>query len=230
MALFSLLHIIFLSLIIIICNSSDSECINNLIKWIKSNGGSISSSIEIRNGDNSNSHSRGVFTTDSISPNTKLASIPISILFTIHDARKLLKTMLPKHTEFTNSLGTVDTLSLALIIEYQNEDSFWSPYLKCLPTLNDIKTLNHPLFWSKDDINTHLQQSKVSEFINRRLNSIHDSYKEITEIMENVSYMKDVLKQFTFDHWIWALSIVWSRSFAVIIDHQKVKVCSSALD
>ena len=201
----------------------DTECINNLINgltWKNFN------SIEIRR--NNNMRARGVYTTDTISPNTKLASIPISLLFTLNDARKLLKTMLPKHTEFISKLGSVDTLSLALTIEYQNEDSFWNQYLKCLPTMNEIKNeLHYPLYWTQQDITTYLQTSKVSEFIQRRLKSVHESYTEITEIMQNVSYMKHVLNDFTLDHWIWALSIVWSRSFSVIIDHEKVKVSSS---
>ena len=206
----------------LLCERSNTDCINNLIEWIKSNGGDISNSIEIRT---NNIKTRGVYTTNTISPNAMLATIPISLLFTLENARKTLKNVLPTNKqEFLTNLGPIDTLSLALIMEHQNEDSFWSPYLKCLPSMNDIKNeLQHPLYWSQQEINEYLQTSKVATFITRRSNSIKQSFNEINTVFQSISYLQDMLT-FTLDHWIWALSIVWSRSFSVIIEKQKIKV------
>ena len=162
---------------------------------------------------------RGVYATNTVQSNDKLAAIPISLLFTLTNAHKLLRSILPtnKKDSFIQ-LGPIDTLSLALIIEYQNEHSFWNLYLKCLPTVNEIKyDLQHPLYWKSDENTQYLQSSKVAMFMNRRMKSIQDSYSEISQILQSISYMKDVL-HFTLDDWIWALSIVWSRSFSVIFN------------
>eukprot|EP00484_Ammonia_sp_Unknown_P021061 CAMPEP_0197036256 /NCGR_PEP_ID=MMETSP1384-20130603/13823_1 /TAXON_ID=29189 /ORGANISM="Ammonia sp." /LENGTH=456 /DNA_ID=CAMNT_0042466417 /DNA_START=78 /DNA_END=1448 /DNA_ORIENTATION=+ len=142
----------------------------------------------------------------------------------MENANKLLKTILPTNKKDSLSeLGPVDTLSLALIIEYHNEDSFWKPYLQCLPNIDQIKNeLEYPLYWTHEEIREHLQTSKTGLFLARRLESIHESFNEINAVLQSISYMKDILS-FTFDDWIWALSIVWSRSFSVMIDHRKMK-------
>eukprot|EP01084_Bolivina_argentea_P290373 498759_1 len=200
----------------------NNDCVDELTQWLKQNGGDVSNSIEIRSND---IRIRGVYTLETLHSNDILASIPISLLFTLPDARKLLTTILPQNNKnaFSN-LGSIDTLSLALFMEHQNEDSFWNSYLKCLPTVNQLKNeLNMPLYWTENEINKYLQTSKVGIFIHRRTKSIHESYQEINTVLRNISYLKDVYDKFTMDNWIWALSIVWSRSFSVMIEHQKVK-------
>ena len=72
--------------------TSDDEYISNLIKWIESNGCEISGSIQIRS---ENILSRGVYTTNTVQSNDKLAAIPISLLFTLTNADKLLRSILP---------------------------------------------------------------------------------------------------------------------------------------
>lgn len=225
--------------IIAVSNASDPECIDNLVKWITTNGGKISPQIEIKSDD---IRYRGVYTSNTLQSNDELASIPISLLFTLENAQKLLNNIIPQNKQETlKNLGPVDTLSFALIIEYQNEDSFWKPYLECLPTMEQIKNdLQMPLYWTPPQIKTYLQTSKISSFIMRRLSSIQSSFKEIESILQSISYMKDIVGihyihsfvythpcvyfvDFTLDLWIWALSIVWSRSFSVMIEHKKMK-------
>ena len=238
-----LLYTAFLILNISIVHSADPQCISTLIEWITSNGGEVSPSIEIKSNDIRN---RGVYvsTTDSLKSSHKLASIPISLLFTLENAQKLLGSIIPQNKQDAFRLGPMDTLSFALIIEYQNEDSFWKPYLQCLPSMEQMKNeLQMPLYWGPQ-IETYLQTSKIASFITRRLNSIQASFREIKTILQSISYMKDIvgisyvpnpshllflLIDFTLDDWIWALSIVWSRSFSVMIEHQKMKVHSYKL-
>ena len=133
--------------------------------------------------------------------------------------------MLPQHQKdvFSN-LGQIDTLSLALILEHQNEDSFWRPYLQCLPSMD----IEMPLFWTSRDIDRHLQSSKVGHFMEIRSKSLRESFAEIKGILQGIPYMEQVV-DFTLDHWLWATSIVWSRSFGVMINHQKMKVGPSLI-
>ena len=51
-----------------------------------------------------------------------------------------------------SNLDQIDTLSLALILEHQNEDSFWRPYLQCLPSMDQMKhDIEMPLFWTSHE-------------------------------------------------------------------------------
>jgi len=128
----------------------------------------------------------------------------------------------PQKAAFSD-LGPVDTLSLGLLLEHQNAHSFWRPYLECLPSIDQMQhDLAMPLFWSNDDIDGHLQSSKVGHFLKIRIQSLRESFAEIEAKLQSISYMDQVL-EFTLHHWLWATSIVWSRSFAVMIHHQKVK-------
>ena len=87
MATTHLIIITFVLLIIMTSDTSDDECISNLIKW-------ISGSIEIQW---ENILGRGVYTTNTVQSNDKLAAIPIYLLFTSTNAHKLLRSILPTH-------------------------------------------------------------------------------------------------------------------------------------
>merc|ERR1712096_241184 len=164
---------------------------------------------------------RGVYVSpeSTLQSNDRLALIPISLLFTLDNANNLLKGIIPQSQQETlDSLGPMDTLSLALIIEIQNEDSFWNAYLKCLPTMEQMKDeIQMPLYWTQQDIETYLDTSKIALFIRRRLHSVQKSFDEIHNLLQSVSYLANIAIEFTLDRWIWALSIVWSRSFSVMI-------------
>ena len=109
-----LIIITFVLLIIMTSHTSDDQCIYNLIKWIESDGGEISGSIQIRS---ENILSRGVYTTNTVQSNDKLAAIPISLLFTLTNAHKLLRSILPtnKKDSFIQ-LGPIDTLNIKMNI------------------------------------------------------------------------------------------------------------------
>eukprot|EP01083_Nonionella_stella_P164776 546450_1 len=223
----TMLTMIYFNLILSQGTSSNTDCVDGLSQWVTSNGGSISNSIEIRSSSNLKTPTHSVYTTSStLLSNDVVLSIPISLLFTMLDAEKLLKSILPQNKQdaFSN-LGDIDTLSLALLIEHQNTDSFWSPYLQCLPSIHHLKhDLSMPLWWSPEEIRKYFQTSAVSIYITQRLKSVHDSFKEINSTLHSISYLRDMI-EFTLDHWIWALSIVWSRQFTVHLndEHPKVK-------
>ena len=173
---------------------------------------------------------RGIHTVSPVHINDVIVSIPISLLFTLNDAKRIITSILP-HDEkdvFSN-LGPIDTLSLALILEHQNTESFWSPYLECLPSMEQLKRdIEMPLFWTSPDIDHHLQSSKVGQFMQIRLRSLKETFAEFKSIFHRIPYLEQVI-DFTLDHWLWAVSIIWSRSFSVMIQHQKMKVVAFIL-
>eukprot|EP01090_Pellita_catalonica_P001975 TRINITY_DN11669_c0_g1_i1.p1 TRINITY_DN11669_c0_g1~~TRINITY_DN11669_c0_g1_i1.p1 ORF type:complete len:476 (+),score=83.17 TRINITY_DN11669_c0_g1_i1:28-1455(+) len=88
--------------------------------------------------------------------------------------------------------------------------SYWAPYINILPTSFDT-----PLTFTTRQL-AELKGSSILGFTKSKLRAVQRHYEDILEGIETMpgDECRD-LQQFTFDEFLWALNVIWSRAFTV---------------
>ncbi|KAK6480112.1 N-lysine methyltransferase setd6-like isoform X2 [Huso huso] len=81
----------------------------------------------------------------------------------------------PEEESLKSQSGWVPLL-LALMFEYTNSESYWSPYLSLW---TDFRALDHPMFWPKEERERLLQGTGVPEAVEKDLANILKEYNDI---------------------------------------------------
>lgn len=97
-------------------------------------------------------------------------------------------------------------LLLYLLIDGEDENSFFRPYYDTLPQ----ETPNFPIFWSEDELKW-LEGSYLIQQVKDRKESIKKDYEKICGIDPTFS-------RFSLDRFAWARMIVCSRNFGLNIN------------
>jgi len=178
---------------------------NNLITWIKRNGGTISN-INIYN----EGPERGVVTTKKIRDSTNIVKIPKNLL--IHDG-------LGQESYYGNQLlkgdySQINNIKIALVVIFMlddmRRDSFFLPYYRILPK----QISNFPIFWNKKT-RSLLKGSAMIEKIQDRINNFVQDYKIICSCCGGFK------EEYSFNDFLFIRILVGSRNFGIRIDGVK---------
>ncbi|XP_004569233.1 N-lysine methyltransferase setd6 [Maylandia zebra] len=116
----------------------------------------------------------GMLAKDDIEDGEVLFTIPRSAL--LHQGTTKVSTLLEKEQSTLQSSSGWVPLLLALLYEYTSSQSHWKAYLSLW---TDFKTLDHPMFWSKEERGSLLKGTGVPEAVDRDLANIQREYTDV---------------------------------------------------
>ncbi|CAN9499476.1 unnamed protein product [Ophioblennius macclurei] len=116
----------------------------------------------------------GMLALDSIQEGEVLFTIPRSAL--LHQGTTKVSDVLEKEKSSLESPSGWVPLLLSLLYEYTSSQSHWKPYLSLW---SNFKTLDHPMFWSKEERDRLLKGTGVPEAVDRDLENIRQEYTDV---------------------------------------------------
>ncbi|XP_022605720.1 N-lysine methyltransferase SETD6 [Seriola dumerili] len=116
----------------------------------------------------------GMLAKDNIEEGEVLFTIPRSAL--LHQGTTKVSALLEKEKSSLESPSGWVPLLLALLYEYTSSQSHWKPYLSLW---TDFKTLDHPMFWSKEERGRLLRGTGIPEAVDRDLANIRKEYTDV---------------------------------------------------
>lgn len=116
----------------------------------------------------------GMLARDDIEEGEVLFTIPRSAL--LHQGTSEVSALLEKEQSRLESLSGWVPLLLALLYEYTSSQSHWRPYLSLW---TDFRTLDHPMFWSKEERDRLLKGTGIPEAVDRDLANIQREYTDM---------------------------------------------------
>uniref|UniRef100_A0A665V2F2 N-lysine methyltransferase SETD6 n=1 Tax=Echeneis naucrates TaxID=173247 RepID=A0A665V2F2_ECHNA len=116
----------------------------------------------------------GMLAKDNIEEGEVLFTIPRSAL--LHQGTTKVSALLEKEKSSLESSSGWVPLLLALLYEYTSSQSHWKPYLSLW---TDFKTLDHPMFWSKEERDRLLRGTGIPEAVDTDLGNIHREYTDV---------------------------------------------------
>jgi len=139
---------IFLALLIVACLGSKESKISAFLKWAENNGASVNN-IKIDSFDGV----RGVAVTREVEEGEEVFRVPSTLRFSCGD--------LPFKTWAKNTSNPgFWCLVIRLLVEKNNETSFWQPWIQVLPSAADVSTL--PLFWTEEELKEILEPQALT--------------------------------------------------------------------
>ena len=176
---------------------------NSMIEWLQKNG-SYFPHLEIKHYSNT---FRGVIAKKNITKNNCIMRIPHKcIITTIHAKKSDICKELEKNMTSTDVLSNHTWLALYLLVEKNNPNSYWKPYLDILPK----HFMNFPHFYDSSTYDI-LSNTIVLDMINSRNMSIEKEYNMLYE------YLPSFRDNLTLDLYKWARIIVITRVFHIYL-------------
>lgn len=176
---------------------------NNLLSWIKKNGGTINT-ISIKP---SKTNERSVFSNTRIPKNRTVIKIPNKLI--IHDGMGQ-KSFYGRELLRGNYTG-IHNLKIALVCIFMLDDmsknSFFLPYYKILP--NTIT--NFPIFWDMRILSI-IRGCSILDKIEMRKKQFYNDYNIICKCCPKFS------QEYTFNDFLFVRVLVGSRNFGIKID------------
>ncbi|XP_049431037.1 N-lysine methyltransferase setd6 [Epinephelus fuscoguttatus] len=116
----------------------------------------------------------GMLAKDNIEEGEVLFTIPRSAL--LHQETTKVSALLEKERSCLESSSGWVPLLLALLYEYTSPQSHWKPYLSLW---SNFKTLDHPMFWSKEERDRLLKGTGIPEAVDTDLANIQREYTDV---------------------------------------------------
>ncbi|KAK9517089.1 hypothetical protein VZT92_024982 [Zoarces viviparus] len=116
----------------------------------------------------------GMLAEDNIEEGEVLFTIPRSAL--LHQETTEVSVVLNKESSSLESPSGWVPLLLTLLYEYTSPRSHWKPYLSLW---TDFKTLDHPMFWSKEERDGLLRGTGVPDAVDTDLANIQREYTDV---------------------------------------------------
>ncbi|XP_042352332.1 N-lysine methyltransferase setd6 [Plectropomus leopardus] len=116
----------------------------------------------------------GMLAKDDIEEGEVLFTIPRSAL--LHHQTTKVSALLEKERSCLESSSGWVPLLVALLYEYTSSQSHWRPYLSLW---TNFKTLDHPMFWSKEERDRLLRGTGIPEAVDRDLANIQREYTDV---------------------------------------------------
>ncbi|KAM7396182.1 hypothetical protein PAMP_019243 [Pampus punctatissimus] len=111
---------------------------------------------------------------DNIEEGEVLFTIPRSAL--LHHGTTKVSALLEQEKASLESPSGWVPLLLALLYEYTSSQSHWKPYLSLW---TDFRTLDHPMFWSKEERDRLLRGTGIPEAVDTDLVNIRREYTDV---------------------------------------------------
>ncbi|XP_028304242.1 N-lysine methyltransferase setd6 [Gouania willdenowi] len=116
----------------------------------------------------------GMLAKDHIPEGELLFTVPRSAL--LHQGTTKISALLEGEKSCLESESGWVPLLLSLLYEYTSPLSHWKPYLSLW---TNFKTLDHPMFWSKEDRDRWLKGTGIPEAVDRDLANIQQEYSDV---------------------------------------------------
>lgn len=196
------------------CSSSDDALLDALFSWFEAGGGVFDGRLRVRS---TSSKGRAVFAEEAVSEGTLLVRVPKNLL--IHDLYSKDSAFGPVATSLYDVLSATEESALHLLfLKHAGVETRFLPYINSLP-----KTFSTPLFWTDEELDL-LEASHVRRMVYDRKAVAEKRYGEI--------FQKRLFKthpgmfrhsDITLSEFEWALSVLWSRAFALVVDKFEVR-------
>lgn len=150
----------------------EPEPLQNFLQWCEKVGLVLNSKVCVSKDGTVSEY--GMLAKDDIEEGEVLFTIPRSAL--LHHGTTEVSALLEKETGSLQSSSGWVPLLLALLHEYTSAASHWKPYLSLWA---DFRTLDHPMFWSKEERDALLRGTGIPEAVDTDLSNIQREYKEV---------------------------------------------------
>ncbi|XP_026220395.1 N-lysine methyltransferase setd6 [Anabas testudineus] len=151
---------------------SEPSPLQNFLQWCNQVGLTLSSKVYVCKGGTVAEY--GMLAKDNIEEGEVLFIIPRSAL--LHQGTTKVSALLDKEKSSLESSSGWVPLLLALLYEYTSSQSHWKPYLSLW---TDFKTLDHPMFWSKEERDRLLRGTGIPGAVDTDLANIHKEYTDV---------------------------------------------------
>eukprot|EP00164_Ancoracysta_twista_P002046 GFYU01002697.1.p1 GENE.GFYU01002697.1~~GFYU01002697.1.p1 ORF type:complete len:457 (-),score=197.33 GFYU01002697.1:189-1559(-) len=178
------------------------QAVQDTVKWFTANGGFVKS-LGVKHFDEMGN---GLAAMEDIPAGELLIKVPRALQVSaknILETDEKFKALVEKNPTWSGLL----VVSLYLLTQLHNPESFYRPMFKLIPATYDT-----PLFFTIDQLNA-FKGSQIYDVALARVDQVSKQYKELFPVLE-----KDAPELFpegvnTMNHFAWALSTVLSRSF-----------------
>lgn len=192
------------------------EQYNNLVKWITDNGGYVNPKINLVKHDKFN---RVIVAIEDIDEKEQIVKIPQKCCIGYDNIDKL---------NIKIQLNNTTKIILALLLELPLKDkSFYFPYIRLLPTLNEFEY--HPIY--KFDENNKKIWNKYSEHITSLIEQHHKNIQTIYDELKKLNEEYKFLDTLTYNNVKWgylcSISRQWNNSGFVPIADLLQHSCTS---
>lgn len=182
-------------------DNPDADALDVLLKWLL-DGGSIFPKLYMKW---YSADFRGVHALTPVRNGEVIMSIPITHIMTCEDAKKC--EMGAKIVRSGYDIQSEDSyLAAYLLQEKHNQNSYWKPYLDCLPK----DYANMPIYFGPELL-AMLKGSFSLEMRAARIQSLREEYDNICRYVPEFA-------SFTHDEFVWARLVVITRQFGVTVD------------
>ncbi|XP_069573001.1 LOW QUALITY PROTEIN: N-lysine methyltransferase setd6 [Brachyistius frenatus] len=151
---------------------SELTRLQDFLRWCDSVGLVLSSKVSVSNEGTVADY--GMLATADIEEGEVLFTVPRSAL--LHQGTAEVSALLEKEKSSLQSSSGWVPLLLALLHEYTSSRSRWTPYLSLW---TDFRTLDHPMFWSKEERERLLRGTGVPEAVDKDLTNIRREYEDV---------------------------------------------------
>ncbi|XP_041651752.1 N-lysine methyltransferase setd6 [Cheilinus undulatus] len=152
-------------------DGSELSPLQNFLQWCQSVGLVLSKKVCVSKEGTVAEY--GMLATDDIEEGEVLFTIPRSAL--LHQGTTKVSVLLEKERSSLESSSGWVPLLLSLLYEYTSPQSHWSPYLSLW---TNFETLDHPMFWSKEERERLLRGTGIPEAVDRDLVNIKKEYTD----------------------------------------------------
>ncbi|XP_035497482.1 N-lysine methyltransferase setd6 [Scophthalmus maximus] len=149
-----------------------SSPLENFLQWCSSVGLVLSDKVYVSKEGTVAEY--GMLAKDNIEEGDVLFSIPRSAL--LHQGTTRVSALLEKEKSCLESSSGWVPLLLALLHECTSSQSLWRPYLSLW---TDFKTLDHPMFWPKEERGRLLRGTGIPEAVDTDLANIRREYTDV---------------------------------------------------
>ncbi|XP_028263289.1 N-lysine methyltransferase setd6 [Parambassis ranga] len=153
-------------------NRSELSPLHSFLQWCDKVGLVLSSKVYVS--EEGTVAEYGMLAKDDIEEGEVLFTIPRSAL--LHQGTTKVSALLEKEKASLESTSGWVPLLLALLYEYTSSQSTWKPYFSLW---TDFKTLDHPMFWHKEERDLLLKGTGVPEAVDRDLVNIQQEYTDV---------------------------------------------------
>ena len=163
----------------------------------------------------------GIFSKGSIAAGSIIASIPFRECISIELVQDSnLNSILVEHPILLTLQDEV--IAIALMYALDNENCPWSLHVNTMP-----RSFNTTLYWSEQEL-LEIKNCTVFHLTNKLKNQIMTDWESLHEPI--AKQFPDLLPNASFDRYLWAMSIIYSRAVSIRRHGQQARCIPPLLD
>ncbi|CAG9788151.1 unnamed protein product [Diatraea saccharalis] len=176
--------------------------IEKYLKWLRENGAQFDG-VKIAEFEG---YELGLKTTKDFKEGSLILTVPANVMMSERNAQESELSEFIKVDPLLQNMPNI-TLALFLLLEKNNQESFWKPYIDILP-----EKYTTVLYFTPEEL-TALKPSPVFESALKLYRSIARQYAYFSNKIHSldIPVLKKLQEIFTFDNYRWAVSTVMTR-------------------